>query len=83
MLMEIMEIREKLSETKSKEEKKKLEDQVFHSFQEHENAFRCSLCKSWNFSLFWWLEEMDKLCHEAVAMKYYDNIIKEIQGVDI
>lgn len=46
MLMEIMEIREKLSETKSKDEKKKLEDQVFHSFQEHEKAFRCSLCKS-------------------------------------
>lgn len=46
MLMEIMEIREKLSETKSKDEKKELEDQVFHSFQEHEKAFRCSLCKS-------------------------------------
>lgn len=46
MLMEIMEIREKLSETKSKDEKEKLEDQVFHSFQEHEKAFRCSLCKS-------------------------------------
>lgn len=29
------------------------------------------------------LEEMDKLCDEAVAMKYYDNIIKEIQGTNI
>lgn len=83
MLMEIMEIREKLSETKSKDEKKKLEDQVFHSFQEHEKAFRCSLCKSGYYGWLWLLEEMDKLCDEAVAMKYYDNIIKEIQGTNI
>lgn len=46
ILMEVMEIREKLSEAKTKEEKEQLEKQVIHSFQNHENAFRCSLCKS-------------------------------------
>lgn len=46
MLMEVMEIREKLSEAKSKEDKQKLEAVVMKSFQAHENAFRCALCKS-------------------------------------
>ena len=46
MLMEVMEIREKLSEAKSKEDKQKLEAEVMKSFKLHENAFRCSLCKS-------------------------------------
>lgn len=45
MLMEVMEIREKLSEAKSKEDKQRIENDVMKSFQKHENAFRCSLCK--------------------------------------
>ena len=84
MLMEVMEIREKLSDVKSKEEKAKIESDVFKSFQEHENAFRCALCKSRNVCIVsLWIEELDTLCDEAVAMKYYDNIIKEIQGTNI
>ena len=49
MLMEVMEIREKLSEVKSKEEKSKIEETVLQSFHQHENAFRCALCKSRNY----------------------------------
>ena len=46
LLMEVMEIREQLSNAKSKEEKEALHKQVDASFKKHENAFRCSLCKS-------------------------------------
>ena len=46
MLMEVMEIREQLSNAKSKEEKSALRKQVEASFKKHEDAFRCSLCKS-------------------------------------
>lgn len=46
LLMEVMEIREQLSSAKSKEEKDALRQQVDASFKKHENAFRCSLCKS-------------------------------------
>lgn len=46
MLMEVMELREQLSNAKSKEEKSELRKQVEASFKKHENAFRCSLCRS-------------------------------------
>ena len=51
LLMEVMEIREQLSNAKSKEEKQTLHKQVDASFKKHENAFRCSLCKSHSLML--------------------------------
>ena len=69
MLMEVMELRERLSDSKSKEEKEKIREEVMQSFKKHEDDFRCSLCKKDN----------EKLCDEAVAMKYYDSIIKEFE----
>lgn len=82
MLMEVMEIREQLSNAKSKEEKSALRKQVEASFKKHEDAFRCSLCKSKVGAGNWYKEEYDTLCDEAVAMKYYDSIIKELNEVD-
>ena len=52
------------------------------SFKKHEDAFRCSLCKSKIGAGNWYKEEYDTLCDEAVAMKYYDSIIKELNEVD-
>ena len=78
MLMEVMELREQLSNAKSKEEKSELRKQVEASFKKHENAFRCSLCRSIVWRVNWLEEEFDTLCDEAVAMKYYDSIIKEL-----
>lgn len=56
VLMEVMEIRcvmwcwmrdrEKLSDAKTDEEKDALKGKVKDSFKQHENAFRCGLCKS-------------------------------------
>ncbi|KAK8821826.1 hypothetical protein WA556_002271 [Blastocystis sp. ATCC 50177/Nand II] len=70
VLMEVMEIREKLSDAKTDEEKDALKGKVKDSFKQHENAFRCGLCKRDN----------DSICNEAVAMKYYDSIIRELNG---
>ena len=38
--------REKLSDAKTDEEKDALKGKVKDSFKQHENAFRCGLCKS-------------------------------------
>lgn len=56
VLMEVMEIRflqlmvmrnrEKLSDAKTDEERDVLKEKVKGSFKQHENAFRCGLCKS-------------------------------------
>lgn len=56
VLMEVMEIRwvlllmmrsrEKLSDAKTDEERDALKEKVKDSFKQHENAFRCGLCKS-------------------------------------
>lgn len=81
MLMEVMEIREQLSSAKSKEEKSALRKQVEASFKKHEDAFRCSLCKSKIETRNWQTEEYNTLCDEAVAMKYYDSILKELDEV--
>lgn len=37
---------EKLSDAKTDEERNNLKSKVKDSFKEHENAFRCGLCKS-------------------------------------
>ena len=37
---------ERLSDSKSKEEKEKIREEVLQSFKKHDDDFRCSLCKS-------------------------------------
>ena len=43
---------EKLSDAKTDEERNSLKSKVKDSFKEHENAFRCGLCKSAFISFF-------------------------------
>lgn len=45
---------EKLSDAKTDEERNSLKGKVKDSFKEHENAFRCGLCKSGFISSYSW-----------------------------
>lgn len=80
ILMEVMEIRENVSAAKTKETKERARTEVVKGFKKHEDAFRCSLCKSRILNLPSCIEDHDNLCNEAVAMKYYDSILKEMDN---
>ena len=80
ILMEVMEIRENVSAAKTKEAKESVRTEVVKGFKKHEDAFRCSLCKSKILSLPSCIEDHANLCNEAVAMKYYDSILKEMDN---
>lgn len=49
-------------------------------FKKHENEFRCSLCQSKITKNQSKLDKTEKLCDEAVALKYYDSVLREIDG---
>ena len=78
--MEVMEIRENVSVAKTKETKERARADVLKGFKKHEDAFRCSLCKSRDLHLPSRIEDYANLCNEAVAMKYYDSILKEMDN---